>query len=193
MNTFTKISATALFALFLTACDKPAEKAAAPAKAENSQTAQQPAPQAETAKAEDAKPTEADQQTLNDFNTLLQWKQEQERKFVSVQQELEQHIATQDKDKLSQALDIFNGKVGEIVKELENLEIKSPEINKFKQKAHENLTLLNGLIVESVKAMQDPKPELQAAIQEKTEVLKKSTLELRQIQTELEQKFLKKQ
>ena len=41
MNKFTKISATALFALFLTACDKPADKPA-PAKPETTQ----PAPEA---------------------------------------------------------------------------------------------------------------------------------------------------
>ena len=41
MNKFTKISATALFALFLTACDKPADKQA-PAKPETTQ----PAPEA---------------------------------------------------------------------------------------------------------------------------------------------------
>ena len=41
MKKFTKISATALFALFLTACDKPADKPA-PAKPETTQ----PAPEA---------------------------------------------------------------------------------------------------------------------------------------------------
>ena len=41
MNKFTKISATALFALFLTACDKPADK---PAQAKPETT--QPAPEA---------------------------------------------------------------------------------------------------------------------------------------------------
>ena len=51
MNKFTKISATALFALFLTACDKPADKPA-PAKPE----ATQPAPEV---KQETAKPAEA--------------------------------------------------------------------------------------------------------------------------------------
>ena len=57
MNKFTKISATALFALFLTACDKPADKPA-PAKPETTQ----PAPEAkqEAAQpAEAAKPAEA--------------------------------------------------------------------------------------------------------------------------------------
>ena len=51
MNKLIKISATALFALFLTACDKPADKPA-PAKPETTQ----PAPEA---KQEAAKPAEA--------------------------------------------------------------------------------------------------------------------------------------
>ena len=50
MNKFTKISATALFALFLTACDKPADKPA-PAKPETTQ----PAPEAKQEAAEAAK------------------------------------------------------------------------------------------------------------------------------------------
>ena len=51
MNKFTKISATALFALFLTACDKPADKPA-PAKPETTQLAPE-------AKQETAQPAEA--------------------------------------------------------------------------------------------------------------------------------------
>ncbi|EIJ69624.1 lipoprotein HlpB [Haemophilus parahaemolyticus] len=49
MTKFTKISATALFALFLTACDKPADKASEAPKAEVTPAAQTQAPaQAET-------------------------------------------------------------------------------------------------------------------------------------------------
>ena len=49
MTKFTKISATALFALFLTACDKPADKAAEAPKAEATPAAQtQASAQAET-------------------------------------------------------------------------------------------------------------------------------------------------
>ncbi len=61
MNKFTKISATALFALFLTACDKPADKPA-PAKPETTQ----PAPEA---KQEAAKPAEAQHQLKNKLTT----------------------------------------------------------------------------------------------------------------------------
>ena len=72
MNKFTKISATALFALFLTACDKPADKPA-PAKPETTQ----PAPEAkqEAAQpAEAAKPAEATPaQEQADYNKLLEW------------------------------------------------------------------------------------------------------------------------
>ena len=49
MTKLTKISATALFALFLTACDKPADKAAEAPKAEATPAAQtQASAQAET-------------------------------------------------------------------------------------------------------------------------------------------------
>ena len=55
MNKFTKISATALFALFLTACDKPADKAPE-SKPETVQT--QAASEVKEAPASEAKPAE---------------------------------------------------------------------------------------------------------------------------------------
>ena len=74
MNKFTKISATALFALFLTACDKPASKPADAPKAEEPKVeapkAETPAPAqatpAETAKAPEAAPA-SNEQGIADF------------------------------------------------------------------------------------------------------------------------------
>ena len=72
MNKFTKISATALFALFLTACDKPADKPT-PVKTEINQPAsevkQEEAKTAETATSVEA----ANAQEQADYNKLLEW------------------------------------------------------------------------------------------------------------------------
>lgn len=155
MNKFTKISAVTLFALFLSACDKPANGA-------------------------------------EDFRKLLEWKQTQEQSFSIVQNELEQQLATQDISKIEQSLEMFKGKITEILSGLDKLEIKAPEVNAFKAKAKENLELLNGLVVDSVKGMTSQAPELQNAIQEKLQLLQKSTAELNQIQMDLEQKYLNK-
>lgn len=99
MNKFTKISATALFALFLTACDKPADKPA-PAKPETTQ----PAPEAkqEAAQpAEAAKPAEATPaQEQADYNKLLEWNASQAQAQMAAQQKLQSDLtaAVQAKD-----------------------------------------------------------------------------------------------
>lgn len=197
MNKFTKISAATLFALFLAACDKPAEKAAIPEPAKQEATQPAEAPKAaEEARSEVAKTEVAAADTMQgaeDFKKLLEWKQTQEQNFTAVQAELEQQIASQDKAKIEQSLEMFKGKIADILSGLDALEVKSPEVNVFKAKAKENLELLNGLVVESVKAMTTPTPELQNSIQEKLQSLQQSTSELNQIQMELEKKFLNKE
>ena len=83
MNKFTKISATALFALFLTACDKPADKPANNAKPETTQQTEAAKPAEATQQAEAAKPAEtapalsAEEQENADYEKLVAWNQQQ--------------------------------------------------------------------------------------------------------------------
>lgn len=201
MTKFTKISAAALFALFLTACEKPADKAAAPAKQETKQTMEAPKPEAtpapaatvtEAPKAEEAKADmSADAQGVEDFKKLLEWKQSQEVMLAQAQAELQQSVASQDKAKVEEAFKAFKGKVDEVLKSLDSLEIKNQEVNAFKAKTKESLMLSSDLITDSVKVMAAPTPEAQAAIQEKAQKLMLLGAELQKSQIELQNKFAK--
>lgn len=167
MNKFTKISATALFAIFLTACDKPAEKKAeAPAaQPETTQTAkveekkEEQAPAAETPKAEQApaaeapKAQEADAQGVEDFNKLVAWNAEQEKEMATLQAELQQKIATQDKAQIESAFTQFTAKVSDVIKSLDAVEIKNAEVQKLKDKLKESLSLSSEVLSGAVKAM----------------------------------------
>ena len=115
MTKFTKISATALFALFLTACDKPADKAAETPKAEATPAAQTQAPaQTETttpaaqaqsaAQTETAKPAvqlsaEELAQGKADLQKILDWNKAQEQAANAAQQKLQTELATNDPKK----------------------------------------------------------------------------------------------
>lgn len=200
MTKFTKISAAALFAIFLTACDKPATKTeTAPAKAETTQTAEAPkteatapaaeAPKAEPAKAEAPAAPVADAQGVEDFKKLVEWNKTQESSLAQAQADLQQGVASGDKAKAEAALAAFKGKVDEVLKSLDALEIKNEVVNAFKAKTKESLTLSGDLIAESVKAMANPTPELQAAIQEKAQKLMQLGAELQKEQVELQTKF----
>ncbi|MGX2966645.1 lipoprotein HlpB [Ursidibacter sp. B-7004-1] len=210
MNKFTKISAAALFALFLTACDKPAEKKAeAPAaqpettqvakveekKAEEAKpVAEAPkaeqAPVAETPKAEQT--SEADAQGVEDFKKLVAWNAEQEKEMATLQADLQQKIATQDKAQIESAFTQFTAKVSDVVKSLDAVEIKNAEVQKLKDKLKESLSLSSELLSASIKAMTgQPSEELQNEMKGKTEKLIQVGTELQTIQAELQQKFAK--
>lgn len=184
MNKFTKISATALFALFLTACDKPADKAAEAPKAEATQTAQQAAPATQPAA------QTVDAQGAEDFQKIVAWNQAQDQVLAASQAELQQKMATGDKAQIEGALKSFNTKVAEVVKSLDAVEVKDAAVAAFKAKTKETLTLSSDLIAESVKVMSNPSAEAQKLIQEKSQFLIKTGQELQQLQLQLQQKFM---
>lgn len=196
MNKFTKISATALFALFLTACDKPASKPADAPKAEEPKVeapkAETPAPAqatpAETAKAAEAAPA-SNEQGIADFKKIVDWNQAQEQALAASQAELQQKIATGDKGQIEAALTTFTSKVDEVLKSLDAVEVKDAAVAVFKEKTKQTLTLSNELIAESVKVMANPTAEAQQVIQEKSQVLIQAGQELQKLQLELQQKF----
>lgn len=196
MNKFTKISATALFALFLTACDKPASKPADAPKAEEPKVeapkAETPAPAqatpVETAKAPEAAPA-SNEQGIADFKKIVDWNQAQEQALAASQAELQQKIATGDKGQIEAALTTFTSKVDEVLKSLDAVEVKDAAVAVFKEKTKQTLTLSNELIAESVKVMANPTAEAQQVIQEKSQVLIQAGQELQKLQLELQQKF----
>ena len=203
MTKFTKISATALFALFLTACDKPADKAAEVPKAEATPAAQTQAPVAQTqapvaqqeaAPAETAKPAvqlsaEELAQGKTDLQKILDWNKAQEQAANAAQQKLQTELATNDPQKVETALVEFIKTVDETVKTLDAVEVKSPLVVAFKAKTKEVLTLSSSIVADSVKVMSQPTPESQNALAEKTQQLIQEGNVLQQLQAELQQTF----
>ncbi|QGM80978.1 lipoprotein HlpB [Otariodibacter oris] len=192
MNKFTKISATALFAIFLSACDTAADNKTSTAttetpKAEMTQTT-------ETAQTTETTTTavateSVDTQGVEDFQKLVVWNQSQEQNMASAQAELQQKLATQDQVQIEEAMTEFKAKVDDVLKSLDALDIKNAEVNAFKEKTKETLTLSNDLITESVKVMSNPTEDAQKLIQEKSQKLMQSGADLQQLQAELQQKY----
>ncbi|WP_455647976.1 hypothetical protein [Lonepinella koalarum] len=182
MNKVTKISAISLFALFLTACDKPAEKA--PAPAQNTQTAQ---PQ-------NAQPNQVtlnvNEQNIDDVKKFLNWDAQQIEILNAPQDEL--RIATENKDtaKIQAALQQLTEKANQVLADADKLDIKDPTVNLLKDKAKENLVLsINfvnesfGYMVQGKQPSEEDKQKLNATYQR----VAASSQELQQIREKLHQ------
>ena len=180
MNKFTKISATALLALFLTACDKPADKAAE-AKPEAAQT------QAVSEVKVDEK---------GDYQKLVDWNKAQEQTQLQSQQKFQQDLVAavqaQDEKKVKEAIETFNQSVKDTITSLDALDVKAESIKSIKEQTKNVLSLASGLLVDQANmSFTNPTqtPEQQKAYAEKAEVLRKAMAELQKQSVELEQKF----
>lgn len=203
MTKFTKISATALFALFLTACDKPANKPAEAAKPAETTPATQPteaskpaeaAPAAETPKAETTAPAaqlsaEELAQGKEDFKKILDWNKTQEQIANAAQKTLQEKLATQDPKQIEAALTEFTKTVEDTIKSLDAVEVKNALVKTFKEKTKEVLGLSNSIITDSVKVMSNPTAEAQEALKAKAQQLISQGGELQKLQAELQQTF----
>lgn len=193
MNKLIKISTTALFALFLTACDKPADKPA-PAKPE----ATQPAPEV---KQETAKPTEATKpaeatptQEQADYNKLLEWNASQAQAQMAAQQKLQSDLtaAVQSKDdkKVEEAIKTFNKTVEDTIASLDKLDVTSPSVKNIKDQNKEVLALSSELLVDQLNlATKAPTEEQTKAYQAKVEKLQAAVAKLQKDGADLAQKF----
>jgi vacuolar-type H+-ATPase subunit I/STV1 len=192
MNKFTKISATALFALFLTACDKPADK---PASAKPETT--QPAPEAkqEAAQpAEAAKPAEATPaQEQADYNKLLEWNASQAQAQMAAQQKLQSDLAAvqaKDDKKIEEAIKTFNKTVEDTIASLDKLDITAPSVKSIKDQNKEVLSLSSELLVDQLNlATKAPTEEQTKAYQAKVEKLQAAVAKLQKDGADLAQKF----
>lgn len=187
MNKFTKISATALFALFLTACDKPADKPA-PAKPETTQ----PAPEAKQEAAKPAEATPAQEQA--DYNKLLEWNASQAQAQMAAQQKLQSDLtaAVQAKDekKIEEAIKTFNKTVEDTIASLDKLEVASPSVKSIKDQNKEVLALSSELLVAQLNlATKAPTEEQTKAYQAKVEKLQAAVAKLQKDGADLAQKF----
>ena len=187
MNKFTKISATALIALFLTACDKPADKPA-PAKPETTQ----PAPEAKQEAAKPAEATPAQEQA--DYNKLLEWNASQAQAQMAAQQKLQSDLtaAVQAKDdkKIEEAIKTFNKTVEDTIASLDKLDITAPSVKSIKDQNKEVLALSSELLVDQLNlATKAPTEEQTKAYQAKVEKLQAAVAKLQKDGADLAQKF----
>lgn len=202
MNKFTKISATALFALFLTACDKPADKPANNAKPETTQQAETAKPAEATQQAEAAKPAEAtkpaetapalsaEEQEKADYEKLVAWNQQQgaaqAQSQQKLQQELQAAIVAQDENKAKAAIEEFNKTVQASIASLDALEIKSDLIKSAQTKTKNVLALASELLVAQANVKDEAEQKVYV---EKAQQLQNEMQALAQLSAQIEAKL----
>ena len=180
MNKFTKISATALLALFLTACDKPADKA--------------PETKAEAAQIQAVSEVKVDEK--GDYQKLVDWNKAQEQTQLQSQQKFQQDLVAavqaQDENKVKEAIETFNQSVKDTITSLDALDVKAESIKSIKEQTKNVLSLASGLLVDQANmSFTNPTqtPEQQKAYAEKAEALRNAMAELQKQSVKLEQKF----
>ena len=198
MTKFTKISATALFALFLTACDKPANKpaeTAAPEKtpaAATQEKAAAPATEAAKPATEAAKPAAADEmaQGKADLEKVLAWDSQNQGQMVKLQQELQAKAASGDPKQIEEAVKGFTAYIDDTIKSLDSLDIKNTQVVDFRNLAKDVLGLSRDVMVDSLKIASNPQDaELQKGLQTKVQDLMQKSQNLLNSQNELKTKF----
>ena len=202
MNKFTKISATALFALFLTACDKPADKPANNAKPETAQQTEVAKPAEATQQAEAAKPAEAtkpaetapalsaEEQEKADYEKLVAWNQQQgaaqAQSQQKLQQELQAAIVAQDENKAKAAIEEFNKTVQASIASLDALEIKPDLIKSAQTKTKNVLALASELLVAQANVKDEAEQKVYV---EKAQQLQSEMQALAQLSAQIEAKL----
>ena len=198
MTKFTKISATALFALFLTACDKPANKpaeTAAPEKtpaAATQEKAAAPATEAAKPATEAAKPAAADEmaQGKADLEKVLAWDSQNQGQMVKLQQELQAKAASGDPKQIEEAVKGFTAYIDDTIKSLDSLDIKNTQVVDFRTLAKDVLGLSRDVMVDSLKIASNPQDaDLQKGLQTKVQDLMQKSQNLLNSQDELKTKF----
>lgn len=198
MTKLTKISATALFALFLTACDKPANKpaeTAAPEKtpaAATQEKAAAPATEAAKPATEAAKPAAADEmaQGKADLEKVLAWDNQNQGQMVKLQQELQAKAASGDPKQIEEAVKGFTAYIDDTIKSLDSLDIKNTQVVDFRNLAKDVLGLSRDVMVDSLKIASNPQDvDLQKGLQTKVQDLMQKSQNLLNSQNELKTKF----
>lgn len=190
MNKFTKISATALFALFLTACDKPADKPANNAKPETTQQTEAAKPAEATKPAETAPALSAEEQEKADYEKLVAWNQQQgaaqAQSQQKLQQELQAAIVAQDENKAKAAIEEFNKTVQASIASLDALEIKSDLIKSAQTKTKNVLALASELLVAQANVKDEAEQKVYV---EKAQQLQSEMQALAQLSAQIEAKL----
>ncbi|QIW15210.1 hypothetical protein A4G20_02055 [Pasteurellaceae bacterium RH1A] len=185
MNKFTKISAAALVALFLTACDKPADKAAtttAPAAQETK--TEVAAPKAETPAANPADAAQAE------FQQVLGLDAEFTPALNAVQQKIVEAQQAGNKEALEAGVKEYFSTMEQVIAKYEAVDVKDAQVKSFKDSVVE---VLKTTLDFTKEAQQADTPEKQQAVAEKQQTLLTKAAELQKVQNELQARFAPKQ
>ncbi|TDQ59455.1 hypothetical protein EDC45_0103 [Mesocricetibacter intestinalis] len=126
-----------------------------------------------------------------DLKKLQNWDKENVATQQQIQNELQQSLATlKDPKDLQPILDNYKTKVQDLVKSLDQVEIKSNEIKPLKEKSKQVFLAATEVTVDSLNTLIVSRSEESVqALKEKTQALEKSVGELSKLQSDLEQKY----
>lgn len=180
MNTLTKIGLSAIFSLFLTACDQ-----------SNQNTTQKTEPsQAVEVKKEEPKPIDTGAQ---DYKTFREWQDAQEKALNDAIQAATDNL--NDKQKADPAImqDTVNktllAQLDTIKASAETLNIQNSEVKALKDKTLEVLSLGTQMIVEGANMAKNPTPEAHKAFGELQTKLNQLAEEGQKLEQELKAKY----
>ncbi|TLU75682.1 lipoprotein Hlp [Mannheimia varigena] len=181
MNTFSKISLSALLTVFLTACEKPAP-----------QTTEQKSEQVQIAevKKEEAKPVDTG---ARDYKTFREWQDAQEKALNDTIQSAADSLT--DKQKADSALmqETVNKalltQLDSIKASAETLNIQDSEVKALKEKTLEVLSLGTQMIVEGANMEKNPTPEAHKAFGELQAKLNQLAEEGQKLENVLKDKY----
>ncbi|QNS15099.1 lipoprotein Hlp [Mannheimia bovis] len=181
MNTLSKISLSALFAIFLTACEKP-----------NTQSAEQKPEQVQASevKKEEVKPVDTG---AEDYKTFRDWQDSQEKALNDAIQTATDALT--DKQKADPAImqETVNKtlltQLDSIKASAEALNIQNSEVKALKDKTLEVLTLGTQMIIEGANMEKNPTPEAHKAFGELQTKLNQLAEEGQKLENELKAKY----
>lgn len=178
MKNAIKVSAFALFSLFLTACDKPATTAEMP-KVEKAPQAQPEIVQTNT--------------EAEDYKKFHEWQQIQEKALSDAITTSMEKLGDSAKDKPEVVQETINKAVLAQIEQIQQsatlLEIRDPKVNSLKEKALEAMTLGAKMITESEKLAKNPTEEAHKAFGELQAQLMNVAAEGQKIEAELAVKY----
>lgn len=183
MSKLTKLSAAALLALCLTACDKPASKAPEAAQTQ----AAAPAQQAQAEAPKEAVNTEAD------FKKFQEWQHAQEQELQAVMAKAVSGLdgkAQKDQAQVQTAINkAILDQVEKIKQTAATLDLKDAQVNTLKEKALQAIDIGAKMMIEGEKAVKAPSEETNKVLADLQAQLAQVAQEGQKIESELAAKY----
>lgn len=188
MNNATKLTLSALLAIFLTACDDKHSSSQLEQKVEKS--AIQTSNESEKEKIENNKPIDTGEQ---DYKALITWQDTQEKALNDAIKTATDNLNQKQKEDTALMQQTVNKvlltEIDSIKSSAENLNIQDTEVKALKDKTIDVLTLGTQMITEGQKMEQNPTPEAHKAFGELQTKLNQLAEEGQQLENKLRAKY----